>query len=389
MSSSARLPALWATNTNYSAGPDTGTPTKVDPASAANGFIKGVIAAPQHVNFHLDVLSSAGRLAVKMAALRMRQLRQDGETIDDVSAGITAISRNGSRAIVVVKANTNGVFLVTDIDRFGLGGTVHAITSLVSCSARGGIRMVVGGTGGNNNSFSDNNGASWAAGGAMGAAPQDMIYNGVHATFVAVYTGGTVGQWSADAVAWAGGVTGLDIPAGGVGSIAWLANGDTLICGIDAGDPAFSVSTDGGATWGPSGGTVPSSATHQDQGWIAGADGKNEVLHLGRTGVQSLVLSASTDGSVWTTRATISIVPESLDGDQCRLLWCPDTGLLVIAAPLATGVTALYASADSGLTWTDPLFARSIPIAAFSIAGGRLFCTEDDMLFASDGIGIL
>lgn len=41
----------WATNTNYSTGPDVGTPTKVNPSSAANGFIKGVIAAPQHVNW--------------------------------------------------------------------------------------------------------------------------------------------------------------------------------------------------------------------------------------------------------------------------------------------------------------------------------------------------
>jgi hypothetical protein len=41
----------WATSANYSAGPDVGTPTKVDPASVANGFIKGVIAAPQHVNY--------------------------------------------------------------------------------------------------------------------------------------------------------------------------------------------------------------------------------------------------------------------------------------------------------------------------------------------------
>lgn len=40
----------WASNTNYSAGPDTGTPTKVDPSSAANGFIPGFIAAPQHIN---------------------------------------------------------------------------------------------------------------------------------------------------------------------------------------------------------------------------------------------------------------------------------------------------------------------------------------------------
>jgi hypothetical protein len=47
----------WATNLNYSAGPDAGTPTKVDPSSIPNGFVQGVIAAPQHVNFLIAGLS--------------------------------------------------------------------------------------------------------------------------------------------------------------------------------------------------------------------------------------------------------------------------------------------------------------------------------------------
>lgn len=46
----------WATNANYSTGPDVSTPTKVDPASTANGFIAGTIAAPQHINFLLDAI---------------------------------------------------------------------------------------------------------------------------------------------------------------------------------------------------------------------------------------------------------------------------------------------------------------------------------------------
>lgn len=50
------LPA-WATNANYSTGPNVGTPTKIDPSSAPNGFIEGVIAAPQHVNFLLNALA--------------------------------------------------------------------------------------------------------------------------------------------------------------------------------------------------------------------------------------------------------------------------------------------------------------------------------------------
>lgn len=46
----------WATNTNYSTGPDSGTPTKEDPASTANGFIKGTIISPKHINFMFDAV---------------------------------------------------------------------------------------------------------------------------------------------------------------------------------------------------------------------------------------------------------------------------------------------------------------------------------------------
>lgn len=47
----------WATLANYGTGPDVGTPTKVDPASAANGFVAGVIAAPQHVNYLVSLIA--------------------------------------------------------------------------------------------------------------------------------------------------------------------------------------------------------------------------------------------------------------------------------------------------------------------------------------------
>lgn len=48
----------WATNANYSTGPDVSTPTKIDPASTANGFINGTIAAAQHINFLFNGLAA-------------------------------------------------------------------------------------------------------------------------------------------------------------------------------------------------------------------------------------------------------------------------------------------------------------------------------------------
>lgn len=50
------LSFLWATNANYSSGPDVGSPTRVNPASTANGFVAGTIAAPQHINFLFDAV---------------------------------------------------------------------------------------------------------------------------------------------------------------------------------------------------------------------------------------------------------------------------------------------------------------------------------------------
>lgn len=58
------LSLSWATSANYIAGPDTGTPTKVDPASAANGFIRGTVIAPQHVNFLINAIEVALAKAV-------------------------------------------------------------------------------------------------------------------------------------------------------------------------------------------------------------------------------------------------------------------------------------------------------------------------------------
>ncbi len=45
----------WATNTNYSTGPDAGTPTRVAPSAGEidNGFVRNTAAVPQHMNWAL------------------------------------------------------------------------------------------------------------------------------------------------------------------------------------------------------------------------------------------------------------------------------------------------------------------------------------------------
>ncbi len=49
----------WATDTNYSTGPNAGTPTKVEPSAGekASGFVPGSAAVAQHMNFELNLLA--------------------------------------------------------------------------------------------------------------------------------------------------------------------------------------------------------------------------------------------------------------------------------------------------------------------------------------------
>ena len=57
--------------------------------------------------------------------------------------------------------------------------------------------------------------------------------------------------------------------------------------------------------------------------------------------------------------------------------------MFVIVAPLNNGTTALYASKDF-VSWTGPAAVKSLATPAWALAGGRLFCTRDGAIYASD-----
>lgn len=54
-------PTAWASDTNYSSGPNSGTPTKVDPGSGrfAAGWVPGDTLPAQHLNYHLNAVTTA------------------------------------------------------------------------------------------------------------------------------------------------------------------------------------------------------------------------------------------------------------------------------------------------------------------------------------------
>lgn len=384
------LPPAWASNTNYSAGPDTGTPTKVDPASQANGFVRGVNAAAQHVNYVLDPITREARRAFLLAACKLRRIVLEGTAITDTAESMAAVQRSQDGPLLAIKT-AQAFGLGEAADRFNVQGVPASITSLITDAARltsgaNSGRIVAIGTGGNRATRSDDDGVTWAASNDVGAVP---------AYIIASSTGGSFRT--------APGVPsgGFEVVRTGIGSGAWtslattIASGSTLAglaatattefaCYDVAGDPSFQI--EGGGAYTATGGTVANPTLFDEGGCLVG-NGGTTIYHAGRlsTGT-SIQVSSSTDGATWTTLTSIIPISGTSFTARPRLFMCQNTGLLVLAAPHNSAV-ALYASTN-GTDWVGPLLAfPTLGVNAFAIAGGRLLMTHDDMLFASDGIG--
>lgn len=390
-----KIPPAWATLANYSTGGDTGTPTKVDPASSANGFVRGTVAAPQHVNFLFNAMASIVRRAFS-ALLIPRVIDHEFGTSSSTMAAVHIENGGFSEGIgtLVLKPGTDGVALVKD------GGIVTAATdltgthSLVTSAAHevGADRIVVVHTGGSNNQFTDDMGATWTAGGAVGFVPQDVVWNDALSLFLCNSASGSSVARSADATSWTG--ASHSLATNGNGGIAVLASGRTVICGNDGGSfPRFSIS-DNGSVWSDSGGfPADGGISFANAGYICG-NGGPVVWHVGFRGSAFMRVSTSPDGVTWTTVADFSTAANSIPPAavqptiQPRIMCCQNTGLLVIVGCDASNTnTFAVASADGGVTWSDPIFFTEATNQSFAVASGKLFHTEDVRVEMSDGIG--
>src|SRR5688572_8182256 len=76
----AAAPTIWASDTNYSSGPDTGTPTRVDPGSGyfAQGWIPGQTVPGQYANYLFGELTDY--LADIRTAVNGKAMSVDGGT---------------------------------------------------------------------------------------------------------------------------------------------------------------------------------------------------------------------------------------------------------------------------------------------------------------------
>lgn len=382
-----QLPQRWATNVNYSSGPDSGTPTCVDPGSADNGFVRGVVAAPQHVNFELQQVASASRRAIAIAATHLRVLGAEGLTIDDTGESMAAISLGQGQATLAIKVNSAGVLRVSDSSRVRLGGALASVTSLVSDAATDGTRIVVIGTGGNRNCFSDDNGENWSAGGVLGGGFTHLVWNEVHSRFICGNSGANTTRYSADAATWsAGGALTGATSSGGIGV---LSTGDMIAAALVGGDVAFYTSSDGGDNWSVTAGTVANVASLADLGWLVGNVG-DYAWHVGRIVASStLQVSRSADGASWTTLAELVHPggPAISWAARPRIYCCQNSGLLAVLGTDDNALGWLYCSLDGGQTWTEPAHVADPDVDAVSVAGGKVFFTHNESLYATDGIG--
>lgn len=389
-----RVPQPFATNDNYSAGPDVGTPTKVDPSTPGNGFVAGTAIAPQHVNWALGGLAPPARRALGLAALRARLVNF---TFSDTANALAAIHlENGglSRGIGALAIKTDATLLLNDSALPTSLGAIASITSLVTSAAQNASsRILAVGTGGNNNTYSDDYGATWSAGGAIGFVPQDVVWNATLGLFLCNSNSGSSVARSTNGASWATATHSLSVS--GQGGIAVLSNGRTVICGNDGGSfPRFTVSSNG-SSWSDSGGfPADGGIAFQNEGYICG-NGGDVVWHVGVRGSpgSALRISTSADGVTWTTRADLTTLSNNIPPAAIqptikpRILCCQNTGLLVVlGCQVANSRIFAIASADAGYTWTDPVFFRGASMGAFAVADGKLFRTVGGALEQSDGI---
>jgi hypothetical protein len=356
-----------------------------DVAMAA-AFAAGDAAIQAQVTANLTTLTATRREALTAGA-RLWSLDLNSITPTDVTASVGVCSSHSGSRILVVKGNTNGVFGIGDAALVQASGiTAASITSECRKVVFNGSRHLAVGLGGNRNTFSTNNGASWSAGGAsaLAADPIDCVWNG---TRFIMCTGGGDSSNSVDGVAWvnAGGADDIANAISGAvqfGGLAVLTGGGIYATGN--GSNQFARSTDNGDSWAATSGDVPNEADYVSTGWIAG-NGGSELYWLGNPSAVSttrLDLCVSTDGNVWTKRSEI-ITATALSANPPKLFMCQDTGILLAAANISGGIIAAL-SDDLGLTWSDTL-VLPFSLNAIGIARGRIIATVSAKLFASNG----
>lgn len=346
--------------------------------------VSGQVASP--------LVQAASKVTIERTLLRLHRL---DVTVDDTAESLGAISTgilgDPSKPTLVVKVDSTGVVLAYDDGVVDQGGVIPSVTSLVADAASDGSRIVAMGVGGQRGAYTDNDGGSWTAvANGVAGAVQFIVRDGIGGNFICGGSGtGSVYRSPNASTTWTSTPSEFSQPFG----LAALTNGTLVILGNSGAQPRFSVSNDAGASFSVAGTTPPPNATDADEpGDLRGCQFElvhgfgTKAYHIMRCDSGARIrTNTSTTGLTWTAGAILTAPIGAAFASRPRLLIDQDQalGLFVIVAPLDNGTTALYASRDF-VTWTGPAAVKSLATAAWALAGGRLFCTRDGSIYASD-----
>jgi len=370
----------------------------------AGGWSQGQPLTPAHLNDFQAKLIGAGddidRITHRqLPALLLPRLLE--ATFAVTNETLAVINPDGEgKPTLVMRSGADGVVEVLDTPIAVVKGTLSEAVAggAVSAAYSSTLQRVVLVPTTNASStkcanYTDNRGTTWFVGGDMGFLAEQVVWNPTHARFICRGPTTQVSH-SPDAdisPGWT--VTTHSLSTSGLGGMAVLSGGRTVICGRDGSDfPRMSISDNGGTSWSDSGGyPAPPSGSWLNEGYITG-NGGSKIWHAGFIS-GALRVSTSPDGVTWTpiadlTTADNNMPPALLQPSAAivpKLMCCPNTGLLVLIGARTTDGSFAIASVDEGLSWSAPIFFPAGTLHGYGVASGRLFYAKGTRTMASDG----
>lgn len=377
---SLNYPRNYAGDTNYTSGVDTGTPTKVDPGSAAElqGLIPGVAVAAPVVNYTLNTHAQTARYCAEQALQSLAPLRPAFESAytDTVWDGTGSVFSLGSgfsnRAPYILKGGTPAVWQ----DQFGLLDPFSSSMALADPHAAArplpsGSVVVAVGAGSSGISVSSDFGSTWSAVAAASALTATKRDVGVvdEVAVIAGLSGSVLTLASPFTTTATAALSAAHLSS----AVAARSASHGLVLRTNAGVATGTDETTDGLVYADAGGSFLN--TPVSAGDIA-TDG-TFYYWAGKiaTNVTSVQVSAD-DGANWTQVATVSGVTPQSSTYSHELVCVPGTTVMWMAVRDSSETWWLFASADSGLTWFGPRKIATLSsgqLVTLSVADGYLY----------------
>jgi hypothetical protein len=378
--SALKLPRKWATDTNFSSGTMSGTPTKVDPgaAGAAQGFVPG---SPVSATAHNDVLSRVTEFMTQFGPgglLALRECSGPSATNARMLTTYNLTSLTDNKAFVGAGDGIKFVGIPTQL--LGGFGTLAAVTFKgVARNVLTGGRIAGVFNNANPLAHSDNNGSTWTTVAAANCFAgntnaEDIGFGTIFGACVNGVTNAIFSSTNAATGTWTNrslnGTAG-DIPKRIVGS---PTSGRAIVLGTNAaGTAPFMAESANGTAW--SAASVPAAANAAG-GDICYDPVRERFWWLAKTSTGFNLYYTSTTGAASWTLACSKTIGASVDS----LAIDPAFGIIYISG--AGGF--LGVSLDDGATW----FSQSCTINSVSCVPGCLLGLDTNGLKVYMGPGL-